>query len=115
MSMLYILHPDILEYIDAKSYAEDKLTQFNMSVLVDDKFMNAVKRDEEVKLIYPCMTKDGDILTEKDEGVKVFKTIRARELWDKITYKAYMNGEPGVIFYDNLNKFTEKYVSSGLY
>ena len=109
MSMLYILHPDILEYIDAKSYTEDKLTQFNMSVLVDDKFMNAVKRDEEVNLIYPCMTKDGDILTEKDEGVKVFKTIRARELWDKITYKAYMNGEPGVIFYDNLNKFNNTY------
>ena len=105
MGMLYILHPDILEYIDAKSYKEDKLTQFNMSVLIDDKFMKAVEEDEYVNLIYPCMDKCGNILSEKDKGVKIFKTIKAKELWDKIMNKAYMNGEPGVIFFDNLNKF----------
>lgn len=109
MSMLYILHPDILEYIDAKSYEEDKLTQFNMSVLVDDKFMKAVEDDEEVALIYPCMDQNGNILSEKDKDVKVFKRIKAKELWDKIVYKAYMYGEPGVIYYDNLNKYNNTY------
>ena len=109
MGMLYVLHPDILDYIDAKSYEEDKLTQFNISVLIDDKFMKAVKNDEEVSLIYPCMDEDGNILSEEDEGVKVFDKIKARELWNKIIYKAYMYGEPGVIYYDNLNKFNNTY------
>lgn len=111
LSLLYILHPDILEYIDAKSYEEDKLTQFNMSVLVDDKFMNAVENNEEVDLIYPCMDKDGNILSKEDKSVKVFKTLKARELWNKIMQRAYMTGEPGVIFYDNLNKYNNTYYS----
>lgn len=104
MGMLSIYHPDIFEYVDAKSFEEDKLTQFNVSVLVDDKFMKAVEDDKEINLIYPCMSEEGDMLNSNSEGVRIYKTVKARELWDRIMTKAYMNGEPGIIFYDNLNK-----------
>lgn len=103
MGVLCIYHPDIEDFIIAKSWDKDRLTQFNMSVLVDDDFMIAVKNNEDIYLHYPCMTENGEIENNVDKWI-IKKKINAKELWDKIMQQAYNQGEPGVLFYDNLNK-----------
>lgn len=108
MSVLSIRHPDILEYIQAKSYEEGKLVHFNMSVMVDDEFMVAVENDLDFNLHYPIYDNKGFII--KDESLwKIKKPIKARELWDIIMKKAYDNGEPGILFYENINKDNNTY------
>jgi ribonucleoside-diphosphate reductase alpha chain len=87
MATLACDHPDIEEFIDAKRES-GRLTMFNLSVLVSDAFMDAVKRDADWEL--------------KFEG-KVHRTLRARELWDRITRATYEYAEPGVIFIDRIN------------
>ena len=52
MGCLSIYHPDILEFLESKSWDEGKLTHFNLSVLIDDKFMRAVENDEIIQLHY---------------------------------------------------------------
>lgn len=81
-------HPDIEKFIDAKR-DPNRLRMFNLSVLVTDGFMEAVENDENFDLVF--------------EG-KVYKTIRARSLWDKITLSTYHYAEPGVIFIDRINR-----------
>ncbi len=80
-------HPDIEEFITAKSDAA-RLRMFNVSVLVTDPFMEAVKADGGWDLIF-----DG----------KVYKTVQARDLWNKIMQSTYDYAEPGVIFIDRIN------------
>ena len=81
-------HPDIEDFITAKSDAA-RLRMFNVSVLVTDPFMEAVKADKSWDLVF--------------EG-KVFKTVQARDLWNKIMKSTYDFAEPGVIFIDRINK-----------
>ena len=81
-------HPDIEKFIEAKRDPL-RLRMFNMSVLVTDKFMKAVKRNKPFDLVF-----DG----------KVYKTINARSLWDKIMSSTYHYAEPGVIFIDRINE-----------
>lgn len=108
MGCLCIYHPDIYEFLESKSWDEGKLTHFNLSVLVDDNFMRAVKEDKKVFLRYPCMNEKGEIIN--DESLwKVKKEIKARELWDLIMKKAYNTGEYGVLYYDNMNKDNNLY------
>ncbi len=91
MGILRIDHPDILEFIDCKKDNAD-ITNFNISVGVTEKFMEAVDKDEEYDLIDP-------------KTRKVTGTLRAKEVYDKIVDAAWSNGEPGIIFLDRLNKF----------
>ncbi|MEO0793283.1 MAG: ribonucleoside-diphosphate reductase, adenosylcobalamin-dependent, partial [Pseudomonadota bacterium] len=80
-------HPDIGEFIEAKRTA-GKLTNFNLSVLVTDAFVDAVRADRDWDLVF-----DG----------KVYQTIRARDLWQRIMRSTYEHAEPGVIFIDRVN------------
>lgn len=80
-------HPDIEDFITAKSDPA-RLRMFNMSVLVTDPFMEAVKADKSWDLIW--------------EGATV-RTVQARALWDKIMQSTYDYAEPGVIFIDRIN------------
>jgi ribonucleoside-diphosphate reductase alpha chain len=88
MATLACDHPDIEAFVDAKR-EPGRLRMFNLSVLVTDAFMTAVKEDAPWEL--------------KFNGVS-FKTVRARELWDKIMRATYGYAEPGVIFIDRINK-----------
>ena len=81
-------HPDIEEFIAAKSDSQ-KLRMFNLSVLVSDAFMEAVKKGEDWKLIY---------------NNKVYSVIKAADLWDQIMRATYNFAEPGVIFIDRINE-----------
>ncbi|WP_194096439.1 adenosylcobalamin-dependent ribonucleoside-diphosphate reductase [Marivivens aquimaris] len=81
-------HPDIEAFITAKSDPA-RLRMFNMSVLVTDPFMEAVKADKSWELTY---------------GDKVYKTVQARDLWNQIMQSTYDYAEPGVIFIDRINK-----------
>ncbi|MEM4271490.1 MAG: adenosylcobalamin-dependent ribonucleoside-diphosphate reductase, partial [Candidatus Pacearchaeota archaeon] len=87
MGILRVDHPDIEKFITAKE--KGNFPNFNISVAMTDKFMQAVEKD-----------KDFDLIFEK----KVYKTIRARELFDKICKQAWLNGDPGIIFIDKINK-----------
>ena len=80
-------HPDIEGFIAAKSDSA-RLRMFNVSVLITDPFMEAVKTDKSWDLVF-----DG----------KVYKTVQARTLWDSIMQATYEYAEPGVIFIDRIN------------
>ena len=81
-------HPDIEDFIAAKSDSA-RLRMFNMSVLVTDPFMEAVKSDGSWDLIF-----DG----------QVYHTVQARDLWNRIMQATYDYAEPGVIFIDRINQ-----------
>ena len=81
-------HPDILDFITAKRDPA-RLRMFNVSVLVTDAFMAAVKSDEKWDLLF--------------EG-EVFQTMKAVDLWDQIMSSTFEFAEPGVIFIDRINK-----------
>jgi ribonucleoside-diphosphate reductase alpha chain len=87
MATLRCDHPDIEAFIEAKR-DPGRLRMFNLSVLVSDAFMAAVKADHSWELVF-----DGS----------VFKTLKARDLWDKIMRATYAYAEPGVIFIDRIN------------
>jgi ribonucleoside-diphosphate reductase alpha chain len=88
MAVLRVDHPDIEAFIEAKQDAT-RLRMFNLSVLVTDAFMEAVKADAPWELHF--------------EG-EVFKSVSARVLWDRITRATYDFAEPGVIFIDRINR-----------
>tara|TARA_B100000768_G_scaffold181937_1_gene207563 strand:- start:3786 stop:6047 length:2262 start_codon:yes stop_codon:yes gene_type:complete len=81
-------HPDILDFITAKRDPA-RLRMFNVSVLVTDAFMDAVKSDGSWDLVF--------------EG-EVFQTMKAIDLWDQIMSSTFAFAEPGVIFIDRINK-----------
>jgi len=89
MGILRVDHPDILEFIDAK-FDGSKLNNFNISVAVTNKFMDAVLNNEDYELIHP-KTKE------------CVKKLNAKEVFDKIVDHAWRNGEPGIIFIDKMN------------
>jgi ribonucleoside-diphosphate reductase alpha chain len=103
MGVLSIYHPDIYEFIHAKAKDTNKLNHFNLSVMVDDAFMKAVENDESICLHYPVYDEQYHIITDKSKWLQS-KEVRAVELWNSIMKLAYNNGEPGVLFYDNMNK-----------
>ncbi|HMT19767.1 MAG TPA: adenosylcobalamin-dependent ribonucleoside-diphosphate reductase, partial [Promineifilum sp.] len=90
MAVLRVDHPDIFEFISCKA-SEYAITNFNISVGVTDKFVQAVKDDSDFDLINP---RDG----------KVWRTVRARDIFDEIVKYAHRNGEPGVLFLDAANR-----------
>jgi len=88
MGCLRIDHPDIEAFIDAKR-EPGRLRNFNLSVLVTDSFMAALGADGDWSLVF-----DG----------KIGRTVRARELWEKLMRATYDCAEPGVIFVDRVNQ-----------
>lgn len=103
MGVMNVYNMDIEEFITAKSYDEGKLNHFNVSVMVDDEFITAVKNNKNIFLHYPVYNKDGQI--EKNPNNWIYKKeVSAKAIWDSIMQRAYDNGEPGIFFYDNLNK-----------
>jgi len=90
MGILSVNHPDVVEFIAAKTNA-GFLKNFNISVSVTDKFMNAVVKDKKIDLINPR--------TEKKT-----KTVHAKELFNLISTMAWKTGDPGMIFIDEINR-----------
>ncbi|MBX7254150.1 MAG: adenosylcobalamin-dependent ribonucleoside-diphosphate reductase [Candidatus Promineofilum sp.] len=90
MAVLRVDHPDIFEFISCKA-SEYAITNFNISVGVTDAFIRAVRDDTDFDLVNP---RDG----------KVWRTVRARDLFDEIVKYAHRNGEPGVLFLDAANR-----------
>ncbi|MCI0549362.1 MAG: hypothetical protein L0287_00250 [Anaerolineae bacterium] len=111
MSVLRVDHPDVEEFITCK-VNENQITNFNISVGITDAFMRAVKNDEEWELRFPDIqspeyrSTSGTIEQLEAAGVpiRVYKKVRARELFNKIVKQAHHNGEPGVLFLDAANR-----------
>jgi len=91
MGILRVDHPDVMEFITSK---EDltKITNFNISVAITSKFMEALKAGGEYDLIDPS-------------NKKVVGQMNAQEVWDKMIEGAWRTGEPGVFFIDEANKY----------
>ncbi len=127
MATFDIGHPDVLDFIRAKR-EDGRLRQFNLSLLITDEFVEAVKADADWKLAFPLTEKevarDGIDLTNteeviwrdwpthegyvvNDEGLvacKIMKTIKAQRLWNAIMTSTYDFAEPGFILIDKVNE-----------
>jgi ribonucleoside-diphosphate reductase alpha chain len=105
MGVLRIDHPDIEAFIHAKD--EGDLTNFNISVGVTDLFMKAVEKDAEVELVHKAEPA-GDIKAagawQREDGLWVYRKLRARELWEQIMRSTYDHAEPGILFLDRMNR-----------
>ncbi len=111
MAVLRVDHPDIEEFITCKT-DENSITNFNISVGITDAFMQAVEKDEDWELVFPDISSplyrgfDGTIEQARAAGIplKVFRRVKARELFSKIVHHAHHNGEPGMLFLDAANR-----------
>jgi ribonucleoside-diphosphate reductase alpha chain len=111
MAVLRVDHPDVEDFIECKT-DENAITNFNISVGVTDAFMKAVKNDENWDLIFPDVNTEeyndfvGTLEQAIDAGIpiRVYKTVKARELFNKIVEYAHHNGEPGILFLDTANR-----------
>lgn len=103
MGMLSVYHPDILEFIHAKSATEGRLNHFNLSVVVDNAFMRLVIENGQVKLHWPIYDEKGNKLPPDKWDKQFTKLVPARDIWNEIMQMAYDNGEPGVFYEDNAN------------
>jgi ribonucleoside-diphosphate reductase alpha chain len=130
MATFDIGHPDVIEFIRAKR-EDGRLRQFNLSLLITDDFMAAVKADGDWQLGYPMSRDDaagvelqdtaqvvwracphkGDYITNGEGLVacKVSRTIRARKLWNVIMASTYDYAEPGFILIDKVNEFNNNW------
>lgn len=104
MGVLRIDHPDIDAFIAAKD--DGAFSNFNLSVGVTDAFMRAVLDDAEVDLVHAAEPAP-DVLAaggrRRDDGQWVYRTLRARDLWDRVIRSTYDHAEPGVLFLDRIN------------
>ncbi|OGM03027.1 MAG: ribonucleoside-diphosphate reductase, adenosylcobalamin-dependent [Candidatus Wallbacteria bacterium GWC2_49_35] len=91
MGILRVDHPDIIDFITCKK--DDKtLTNFNISVAITDKFMQAVADGADFDLVNP-------------HSGEVVKTVMASQIWNLLVENAWRNGDPGVIFIDRINEY----------
>lgn len=115
MATLRCDHPDIKQFVDAKR-APGALEHFNLSVLVSDKFMEAVDRNDEWPLVFPVRDNAFAETGDRSETVpghwpgypepapcQVLRKVSARDLWERIMTAAYAGAEPGVLFIDRIN------------
>ena len=95
MITIDVNHPDIAEFIDVKNDEERSKVQFaNISVKISDEFMKAVEDDTDFELKF------------ENEKVKFNKTVRARDVWEKLVKSAWSSAEPGVIFWDAVKRYS---------
>ncbi|HEX7157298.1 MAG TPA: ribonucleotide reductase N-terminal alpha domain-containing protein, partial [Burkholderiaceae bacterium] len=102
MGMLRCDHPDVEDFIHAKR--DGSLANFNMSVAVTDSFMRAVESDAEVELWHAAEPFDRESARQRADGTWIYRTVRARELFDQIMHSTYDHAEPGVVFIDKINR-----------
>ena len=123
MATMHIWHPDIIDFIKAKR-EDGRFRQFNMSVLITDRFMEAVRENKDWELYFPAHKKEDlinatyggtaildfpfkseDYIVEENMTIcRIYKVIKARELWDLIMKSTYDFAEPGILFIDRINK-----------
>lgn len=109
-------HPDVIEFIHAKQ-TKGVLTNFNISVMISEPFMDAVKNDLDWDLVFNRSRFDGihvdSYKTPIDHPLRdtrggntlyVYKRMKARELWDMIIQSTYEYAEPGIVFIDRINQ-----------
>ncbi len=132
MGTFDIGHPDVLEFIRAKR-ENGRLRQFNLSLLITDEFMKAVKSDGDWKLAFPLSEREYEAerpdladpskfvwrewpyvgaYVANDEGLvacKVYKTLPARRVWDLIMSSTYDFAEPGFILVDRVNEMNNNW------
>ena len=132
MGTFDIGHPDVLEFIRSKR-ENGRLRQFNLSLLITDEFMKAVKADGEWKLAFPVGVKEfetdrpdlsdgsqfvwrewpnADGYVANEEGLvacKIYKTLPARRVWDVIMSSTYDFAEPGFILIDRVNEMNNNW------
>ncbi|MHA1569391.1 MAG: LAGLIDADG family homing endonuclease, partial [Alphaproteobacteria bacterium] len=132
MATFDVGHPDVLDFIRAKR-EDGRLRQFNLSLLITDDFVQAVKDDADWKLAFPIKDKEADEAhidlddpektiwrewphsegyVRNKEGLvacRVYKTIKARRLWDLIMSSTYDFAEPGFILIDKVNEMNNNW------
>jgi len=106
MGVLRIDHPDVLEFITAKR-TPGRWNNFNVSVGMSDAFMQALLDDQPWELVHKAAP-GAAILTDggfqRPDGLWVYRTLAARELWDTVMQSAYDFAEPGILFLDHINQ-----------
>ena len=110
MGVLRCDHPDIELFIHAKDKGD--LSNFNISIGVTDPFMEAVEADREVELIHraePNIDIKRAGAYQRDDGMWVYRKVRARDLWDQVMRSTYDHAEPGILFLDRMNKDNNLY------
>jgi ribonucleoside-diphosphate reductase alpha chain len=90
MGILRVDHPDIIEFISCK-VDNRELSNFNISVAINEDFMRAVEADADLPLVNP-------------HNQQVVRTLKARDIFDKIVEMAWMTGDPGLVFIDRINR-----------
>jgi ribonucleoside-diphosphate reductase alpha chain len=137
MGTFDVRHPDVLEFIKAKR-EDGRLRQFNLSLLITEDFIQAVKADEQWQLAFPIRQKeldDGDIELENpdqivwrdwpshenvvinDEGLvacRIYRKMPARRLWDLIMASTYDFAEPGFILIDKVNEMNNNWFDESI-
>ena len=121
MLMQWDWHPDVVEFISSKT-AAGQIENANISVMVSDEFMLAVKNNLDWDLEFPDYenpayadiydkTWKGDLQEWKTAGypTKIYKTLQARDLWNKIITNAHASAEPGIVFMERYNKLSNSY------
>ncbi|MBA4380835.1 MAG: ribonucleoside-diphosphate reductase, adenosylcobalamin-dependent, partial [Anaerolinea sp.] len=111
MGVLRVDHPDIEDFITCKT-DENQITNFNISVGITDAFMRAVRDDAEWELRFPDVNSPEyrgfrgtlEQAEQTDVPIRVYRKVRARELFEKIVRQAHHNGEPGMLFLDAANR-----------
>ncbi len=106
MGVLRIDHPDVHEFITAKR-TPGRWNNFNVSVGMSDAFMQALGEDQPWELVHKA--KPGAKLIEQGafqraDGLWVYQTVAARDMWDTVMRSAYDFAEPGILFLDNINQ-----------
>jgi ribonucleoside-diphosphate reductase alpha chain len=116
MISISVNHPDVLEFVDIKANT-DQITNANISVRVNDKFMNAVENDTDYLLHWPCemdisdkeidAVEDYNQLTcvETISGPVYLKKIKARDLFMKLAKNNWDYGEPGILYWDRIKNW----------
>jgi ribonucleoside-diphosphate reductase alpha chain len=137
MATFDVGHPDVMDFIRAKR-EDGRLRQFNLSLLITQEFMDAVSRDGEWKLAFPLGEeevheqeidlydanrviwrdwpyKDGYLSNESGlVACRVYKTIKARHLWDMIMASTYDFAEPGFILIDKVNEMNNNWFAENV-
>jgi len=132
MATFDVGHPDVMEFIRAKR-EDGRLRQFNLSLLITDEFMQAVRANGPWQLVFPLTKKEAESAgidvnnpaqvhwrpwpliapyVHNDRGevaCRIYKTLPARELWDAIMHSTYDFAEPGFVLVDRINEYNNNW------